>query len=434
MRPQVALALAAILAALIAPTARAADRPNVIMIMADDIGYECYSCYGSKQYSTPNIDRLAANGIRFTHAYSQPLCTPSRVKIMTGLSNVRNYAGFSILRRDQKTFGHYMKEAGYRTAVVGKWQLLAAEHYAEEFRGKGTIPEKAGFDNYCLWQIDRRGLRYWKPLLDTDGDLKQYGEKEYGPDIVTDYIMNYLEENRDGPFFLYYPMILVHSPFPPTPDSKDPNSKNRQRNFEDMVAYMDKIIGRIDAKLRELGIAENTLMLITGDNGTHTSLTSTLNGRTIKGGKGKTTDAGTRVALVGSWPGTIKGGRVSDQIVDFTDFLPTFLEAAGAPLPQRHDGRSLLAHLKGAPGTGREWLYTYYNSRPEKTVPKRYVRDTRWKLYGDGRFYDVANDVLEEKPLLHTEDTAEQAAARERLGKALYSMPSKNRVLLKFPE
>ena len=112
-----------------APDSQATEpRTNVILIMADDVGYECFGCYGSSQYRTPHIDRMAKRGIRFTHCYSQPLCTPSRVKLMTGLSNVRNYAAFSVLRRDQKTIGEYFREGGYRTAVAGKWQLLGAEH------------------------------------------------------------------------------------------------------------------------------------------------------------------------------------------------------------------------------------------------------------------------------------------------------------------
>ncbi|MFT7638965.1 MAG: arylsulfatase A, partial [Pirellulaceae bacterium] len=108
------------------------SKPNVIVIMADDVGYECFGCYGSKQYQTPNIDQLAAKGMRFNHCYSQPLCTPSRVKIMTGLSNVRNYSAFSVLNSDQKTIGHYFQDAGYETLVAGKWQLLGANHYSEQ--------------------------------------------------------------------------------------------------------------------------------------------------------------------------------------------------------------------------------------------------------------------------------------------------------------
>ncbi len=149
-------------------------QPNIILIMADDIGFECLGAYGSRQYRTPHLDRLASEGLRFQHCYSQPLCTPSRVKLMTGLSNVRNYAAFSILRSDQRTIGHLFQKAGYATAVAGKWQLLGAVHYDKRFRGKGTRPRAAGFDSHCLWQVDQLGKRYWNPLLHINGTNKQF--------------------------------------------------------------------------------------------------------------------------------------------------------------------------------------------------------------------------------------------------------------------
>lgn len=409
-----------------------AERPNIVLIMADDVGYECFGCYGSTQYSTPSLDGMAAHGIRFNHAYSQPLCTPSRVKLMTGLVNARNYSAFSVLNRDQRTFGHMMKAAGYRTMVAGKWQLYGAEHYDERFRGKGSWPEKAGFDRHCLWQVDRLGGRYWEPLLRVDGENRQFPKDKFGPDIVTDYILDFLEANRDRPFFAYYPMILVHSPFVPTPDSADRDSKDRQKNFEDMVAYMDKLVGRIIGKVRQLGIADRTLVLFTGDNGTHRTLRSTLHGRTIQGGKGLTTDTGNRVPLIGYWPGVIPPGQVSDNLIDFNDFLPTLLEIAGAKVPQGLDGRSFLPQLKGERGNPRQWLYTYFNPRPERTKPVRFVRDQRWKLYGDGRFFDVQSDPLEERPVANWKEHAEAAAARARLEVALKSMPEEGRTLLTF--
>ena len=169
---------------LLAAAGTLAAKPNIILIMADDVGYECFGCYGSEQYSTPNIDRMAQNGMRFEHCYSQPLCTPSRVKIMTGISNVRNYSGFSILNRDQKTFGHFLKDAGYDTFVGGKWQLLGAEHYSKQFQGKGSLPQDMGFDRHCLWQVDKLGDRFWNPRLTIDGETKQFEKDDYGPDIV----------------------------------------------------------------------------------------------------------------------------------------------------------------------------------------------------------------------------------------------------------
>ena len=416
------------------PTTNKADRPNIILIMADDVGYECFGCYGSKQYQTPNIDRLARKGMRFTHCYSQPLCTPSRVKFMTGMSNARNYSAFSILNRDQRTIGHHFQAAGYETLVAGKWQLLGAEHYAERFRKKGTWPRDAGFDHHCLWQVDRLGSRYWKPLLNTDGDNHQFGADEYGPEIITTYIVDFMATHRkkDKPFFIYYPMILVHSPFLPTPDSKLPKSKNRQRNFEDMVAYMDKCVGRIVGETERLGIAENTLILFVGDNGTHKSLKSTLDGQNIQGGKGATTDAGTREPMVAYWPGVVPKGKVSDDLVDFSDFLPTLLEAAHTKVPDRLDGQSFLPQLQGKAGKPREWMYCYYCPRPERSKPVRFVRDQRWKLYGDGRLFDVRNDSLEKRPIEDLDAVAGATEAKQKLSTALQAMPAEGKSLLKF--
>ena len=253
-----------------------ADKTNVILIMADDIGYECYGAYGGTSYQTPVLDRMAAQGMRFDHAYSNPICTPSRVKIMTGLSNVRNYASFSTLKKTEKTFGHMMRDAGFRTAIAGKWQLLGAEHYKEFIRGKGSWPQDMGFERHCLWQVDKLGSRFWGPKITIDGQVKDFPQEVYGPDLYCQFLLDRMEEYRDEPFFLYYPMALVHSPFVPTPDSANKKSKNKQQNFADMVAYMDKLIGRIVAKTVQLGIAERTLILVTGDNGTHVSLKSNM--------------------------------------------------------------------------------------------------------------------------------------------------------------
>ena len=407
-------------------------KTNIILIMADDVGYECFGCYGSKQYSTPNIDRMARNGMLFTHCYSQPLCTPSRVKIMTGISNVRNYSAFSVLNSDQKTIGHYFKEAGYKTLVAGKWQLLGAEHYSPRFRGKGSWPDKAGFDNFCLWQVDKLGSRFWQPLINIDGENRQFEKKsDYGPDIVNQYILDFMEREKSEPFLIYYPMILVHNPFDPTPNSESVRSKNKQRNFEDMVAYMDKMIGNVIARTEELGIAENTLILFCGDNGTNKAITSTLNGVEIVGGKGLTTDAGTRVPMVALQPGVVPQGRVYEELVDFSDFLPTCLDSCGLEIPEGIDGRTFAPQLRGEPGQPREWIHCFYCPRPESSKPKQFVRDKRWKLYRDGTFYDITSDVKEKNDLTGSE-TNDANDARQKLQKALDSFPAEGQQLLQF--
>tara|TARA_R110002049_G_scaffold285698_4_gene467029 strand:- start:177122 stop:178402 length:1281 start_codon:yes stop_codon:yes gene_type:complete len=403
-----------------------ADQPNIVLIMADDIGYECYGAYGGTSYATPNIDRLAASGIRFNHCYSQPLCTPSRVKIMTGKSNVRNYAAFSILKKGETTFGHMMRSAGYRTAIAGKWQLYGAEHYKPAFRAKGSLPQDMGFERHCLWQVDKLGDRFWGPSVTIDGELTTFGDDVYGPDVYSQFLIDRMEEFQDEPFFLYYPMVLVHSPFLPTPDSANRKSKDKQQNFGDMVTYMDKLIGRIVDKTVELGIAEKTLILVTGDNGTHKSLTSMMGDVAVKGGKGSPTNAGTRVALVGYQPGTIPQGVVTNRLVEFSDFMPTIAEVGKTTPGEAHDGVSFSPELHGRESEPRDPIYIYYWPRPEKGQPTRFARDQRWKLYGDGRLFDVKNDVFEKTPVAGNDET------RKKLQGVLDRMPEEGQTLLRY--
>lgn len=395
----------------------AKGKPNIILIMADDMGYECVGANGGTSYATPFLDKLAAEGMRFEHCHSQPLCTPSRVQIMTGIYNVRNYVRFGLLDPKQTTFGHLLKRAGYATCVVGKWQL-----------GGGLEgPTHFGFDEYCLWQVTRRPGRYPNPGVETNGKQADYTNGEYGPDIVSDYLCGFVKRNKNRPFFAYYPMILPHWPFEPTPDSADwdPKSKGLHGNgkkeyFADMVAYTDKLVGKIVAALEALSLRENTLLIFTTDNGTATGVTSMMGKRKILGGKGKTTDAGTHVPLIASWPGVIPAGRTSRDLVDFSDFLPTICECAGVTLPRepKIDGRSFLPQLRGQRGEPREWIYCWY-SRDGRSNAREFARNQRFKLYGDARFYDMVRDPLERRPLKGASVDAEAKAAKAVLATAL---------------
>ncbi len=403
-------------------------KTNIILVMADDIGYECYESYGSTSYKTPVLNKLAQKGMRFEHAYSNPICTPTRVKIMTGLSNVRNYASFSVLKKNQRTIGHMMQDAGYRTAIAGKWQLYGAEHYPKLIRGNGSLPEDMGFDRHCLWQVDKLGSRFWGPKITIDKKLKEFGADVYGPDVYCQFLLDRMEEYQDEPFFLYYPMALVHSPFVPTPDSANRKSKNRQENFADMVAYMDKIVGRLVDKTEQLGIADRTLILVTGDNGTHSTIRSRMGEVVIAGGKGKPTDAGTHVGLFAYQPGVVPTGKISSDLIEFSDFAPTIAAVTGAAPLAPTDGRSFFPQLHGKPGDPRETIFVYYWPRPEKGQPLRFARTKRWKLYGSGELYDVKNDVLEKSAV-----TGEATdAIRKQLQAALDRMPAKGQTLLKF--
>ncbi len=405
------LVLAFVSAVAFAPLCRAADRPNIVVIMADDMGFECLSANGWTDYETPHLDRLAKGGVRFLHAHSQPICTPSRVQLMTGISNNRNYLRFGVLDPEATTFAHLLKRAGYATCVVGKWQL----------DGGLEAPARFGFDEYCLWQVTRRPSRYPNPGLEVNGELKDYTGGEYGPDIVSDYLCDFIERKHDdGPFFAYYPMILPHWPFEPTPDSPDwdPEAKGSdgQKNphyFKDMVAYTDKIVGKIDAKLAALGIREDTLVLFTGDNGTATSVTTRFEGKPYPGGKGSTRDNGTHVPMVASWPGTAPAGFVSDALIELTDWLPTVCELGGAEVPEslRLRGTSFAPLLRGDRDfAGRSHLYCWYQRDGVRDKASQHVRDRSYKLYADGRFYNVAADPKEEFAL-DTERLPSKAAA-----------------------
>jgi arylsulfatase A len=397
----------------------AAERPpNLVLIMADDFGYECVTANGGESYQTPQLDRLAATGMRFERCHVQPLCTPTRVQLMTGQSNVRNYIEFGLLDPQATTFGHLLKNAGYATAIAGKWQL-----------GQGKdLPQHFGFEESYLWQHTRRPPRYANPGLEHNGQELDFTMGEYGPTLVNDFALDFVTRHKDRPFFLYYPMILTHNPFQPTPDSPnwDPaamgeNVHRDDKHFADMTAYMDKLIGRLVAKLDELGLRENTLVLFLGDNGTNTGITSQFRGQPYKGGKGTSTARGTHVPLIANWPGTVPAGRVNGDLIASTDFLPTLCAAAGVPLPASlpPDGRSFLPQLRGEPGQPREWLYCWYarNGGPEANF--EFAMSTTHKLYRDGRFFALTTDPFEQRPLTVSNLTGADAAAARTLQAAL---------------
>lgn len=394
-------------------------RPNIVLIMADDLGYECIGANGGTSYATPRIDKLAASGMRFEHGYAQPLCTPTRVQIMTGVSNVRNYVRFGYLAPDQKTFANRLREAGYKTGIAGKWQL------ANGVEGPGRF----GFDEHCLWQLTRRPPRYANPGLEIDGKEYDFSRGEYGPDVVNDYALDFVSRHRDRPFLLYYPMMLTHGPYQPTPDSPDwdPKAKGERanqdkRHFGEMVAYMDKLVGKLVGRLDELGLRERTLVLFTGDNGTGKGVTSRMGTVQVEGGKGTLTDAGTRVPLVASWPGTIPSGRVSDDLVDMTDVLPTLCEAAGVPIPSDTvlDGRSFLPQLRGQVGPPREAIYCWYAPNQRRVdTPREFARDRRYKLFRNGDFFEVDGRAYTEKKLDADRLGPGAMAARARLALVL---------------
>lgn len=411
-------------------------RPNVVLIMADDMGYECIGVHGGTSYKTPRIDKLAAEGMLFEQCHAQALCTPSRVKIMSGTSNVANYLRFGKLDRKVKTFGHYFQDAGYATAVTGKWQLGSED----------DSPIHFGFEEAFLWKHgmksavegfngDKRDSRYASPWIQhtrtVDGKIeteaKQY-PRLYGPDLAADFACKFIEENRERPFFLYYPMTLVHCPFDYTPDSDgwaannlgSRTHKGDPKYFSDMVAYTDKIVGKIIDKLEAAGLRKNTLVIFTGDNGTDRPIVSMMGDKEVIGSKGETFEWGTHVPFIASWPRSIPKGSVNSGLIDFSDILPTLCGAAGieVPVDPLLTGRSFLQQLRGEKGTPREWLYCWYQPRGHNEL-KIFTRSKKYKLYKSGEFFDLASDLLEKRPLKEAELSEVALEARAKLMDAL---------------
>ena len=405
------------------PPALSLPKPNVVLIMADDLGLETMGCYGGTSYKTPNLDRLAANGARFEHCYAQPICTPSRVQIMTGQYNVRNYTRFGLLPRGETTFAHKLKAEGYATCIAGKWQLGRQK----------DAPQHFGFDESLLWQQTRDGRakidgkrvdkRYENPILEKNGEPLAYNDGGFAPDLMVDFILDFIERKAEQPFLVYYPMILTHCPFVPTPHSEDWNPasvgsstyKGDKTYFGDMVEYVDHLIGKIEAELERQGLLENTYLIFTGDNGTDRTIVSMLNGQPFPGRKGTLTDGGTHVPLIVSRPGTVPV-KVHNDLIDFSDFLPTFCEIANSSTDGLTlDGNSFLPQLHGETGKPRKSVYCWYNRdmKPGKTQVT--ARNQRYKLYRSGEFYDVPNDLQEKQPLDTDSLTPGQVAIKEEL-------------------
>ena len=372
-------------------TISADEKPNVIVIMADDIGAEGLACYGSTIYTTPHLDRMAAEGVRFNNAYATPLCTPTRVMIMSGLypnrTGYRALIGKSEgvrLTPEIRTFAHDFRDAGYATAVAGKWQLGKFDEYPDQ-------PIEHGFDEYCMWTWvyqGKKSSRYYGPQIYRDGKVINGNAEDFGPDDYRDFVLDFIDRKKHQPFLVYFPMALVHSPFINPPRlAKLAGSRftddldTKTRAFGHMITYMDQTVGDIVAKLKEHGLEKNTLVLFTGDNGTHKSITSKLAGMDIKGGKGSMTEAGSRVPLLAWWPGHVQPA-VRNEFFCLVDVLPTMHSIAGIKLNRKVDGMDLSHHLIGGKGPDRKHVLINYGRG-------YFVRESRFRLNQDGRLYDI---------------------------------------------
>jgi arylsulfatase A len=426
-----------------ASTADEAHPPNIILILADDLGRECLGCYGGNSYQTPNLDRMAAEGMRFETCYATPLCATTRDLLLSGQYNFRSYRDWDEMDFERSTFAHDLKKAGYVTAAVGKWHRGGWDRSP-----KG--PRAAGFDRYCsfnypeMFELQKEGRGgncfWWTHLWQDDRpvEVKDRGTSDY----LNDYAAQFIRDHREKPFFLYYAMNLVHRPFVATPDHIDTEDfeqrtakRGRVESFASMVSYLDTLVGRTLDVLKAEGLDDNTIVIFTSDNGTDngaeaSTLRSKFRDREVGGGKYYPTELGANIPFLVRWPGVTKGGTVAPALTDFSDLRPTFCQLAGLPRPDdlRLDGQSLVPVLRGESDTHRPWIYTYGNydrsskkyKRPHQ-YPKgftHYLRDARWKYGSDGCLFDLAADPFEEKPI-SGELEGDAAKARKRLADAL---------------
>lgn len=413
------------------------EQPNILFIMADDLGNEWISCYGAEEIETPNIDQLASGGMRFTHAYSMPKCTPTRVTLLTGQYPWRSGwvnhwdvprwgSGCHFDWQYYLTFARVLKAAGYTTAAAGKWQI-------NDFRIQPDAMKKHGFDDYCMWTGFESGNppsaeRYWNPYLHTKEGSQTY-EGQFSTDIMVDFLINFMQENKDKPMMMYLPLNLPHVPFTTTPLHTDATGEVEQQKA--MVTYIDRAVGRLVKALEELNLRENTIIFFTTDNGSTSSLKAYRNGRIVKGGKGEVAEPGVNAPFIVNCPGLVPAGVTTPALIDFSDMMPTFAALGGAALPDSIaiDGHSFAELILGkTQATSRDWIMAMGGAVaevsdqgrvvPAKAFAERVVREKQYKLWVDTtgkskKLFDLVADSAEEKNLLNSTDPAHQKAQKK---------------------
>jgi arylsulfatase A len=387
------------------------SKPNIILILADDAGYEIPTCDGGQSYSTPNIDKMAAQGLRFTQCQGSPMCSPSRFMLMTGKYNFRNYTTWGMMDLSQRTIANVLRKGGYDTYAVGKWQFDGGDSAVHQFGFKKYIifePFKVGDSSRNDEDGETVG-RYKNPSLYSNGEFLKKGatRNKYCDDILVDSLTSYAKKSssKGTPFFIYYSMSLVHSPFSPTPDDPEFAAWDPKANISDtsffpsMVKYMDKKVGEVISRMDSMGLLNNTIILFLGDNGTPHNIYSWYNNQLIEGGKMKTYTYGTHVPFVVYWKGRIVPG-INNDLIDFTDFLPTLADVASVPIPSYCgiiDGTSFYPQLFNNTGNPRDWVFCHYDPDHFKPTPlKRFIYNDTYKLYDStDKFYNMLQDPYE---------------------------------------
>lgn len=399
------------LATIAADDKSALQKPNIIFILSDDVGLGNVHCTGG-HYNTPHIDSLASGGMRFENCYALPLCGPSRCMFLTGRYPFRtglisNQSAGALEGHKEIMIPTVMKKAGYATACVGKWGQMP---YG---------PGQWGFDEV----MSCKGSGRYRPEQGIDyernGRFQKLNEGEYLPDLMHDFIVSFIEKNKEKPFFLYYPIEAIHGPILKTPDSK--LGADKDQLYTDNVEYMDKLVGKLIAELDRLKLREKTLVVFSGDNGTASFgvENAKVDGKAISGHKATMLEGGSRVPLFINWPGATPAGKVSKDLTDFSDFFGTFAELGGAQLPEgvKIDSRSIAPQIKGEKGTPRDWIYVELGG-------KSYVRDARYKLTNKGDLFDLKNAPFEENPVSRNTTDEDALASMKKLQAVLDSHPA----------
>jgi arylsulfatase A len=427
---------------LAAGTAAVTGRPpNIILFVADDLGFETLRCYGGTSHPTPHLDRLAADGMRFDSCVATPMCATSRAMLLSGRYNSRNYDTWAYLDPAEATLATRLREAGYVTGMAGKWHLGNWEPDATGSRGPGRM----GFDHYLSCIVDQENLKsrkspgagnaYWKTALIRNDRREAPRAGLHSEQAYLDFTRDFLRTHRDRPFFLHYASYLAHRPFVKVahPGPADFNEHGRTANFPAMITRLDAIVGELRAELDTLGLTKDTLFLFTSDNGTDNvreaaGLRSQWRGKAVGGGKYHADELGTTVPFLAAWPGSVKAGGSTRAPLDFTDFLPTLLELAGKPATGS-DGTSFLPWLRGTPhpeprrvaftwGTLDGSNRVYHDPVRHRAAILHAARDERWRYFSDGRLFDIVADPLM-RASVPPGATPEADLARSRLKEAL---------------
>jgi arylsulfatase A len=382
-------------------TAFAAAKPSVIFILADDLGYGDLGCFGQTKIKTPHLDRMAAEGMRFTQAYAgTTVCAPSRCALMTGQHtghcSIRGNKelkpeGQEPMPADTFTVAHLMKRAGYTTGMIGKWGL--------GYPGSASAPEKMGFDYFFGYNCQMKAHEYYPEYLWRNTNQVKLDGKTYSHDLMADDALKFVRRNKDKAFFLYLPFTIPHGKFQ-VPTQEPYASENwlaQWKNIAAMITRMDKDIGRLLALLKELNLDENTLVFFASDNGAGYQPKFFQSSGPLRGMKRDMYEGGLRSPSIARWPKKIKAGVVTEQVWAFWDLMPTLAELTGQKPPPGMDGVSILPTLVGGKRVEHPPLYFEFHERGFEVA----ARMGDWKAVRLGtkapiELYDMKVDAAEQ--------------------------------------